>query len=99
MKKLIVIMMVIISLIPVTAFADLYAATVMVFQIDFVKDEFQAVDFSGSQIHIFEGIEDYYIGDLISMVMDDNDTDFISDDEVINYNYVGWINPETWVNK
>ena len=99
MKKIIAILLILIALFPTTALCDYYAFTVMVFQIDYENDTFQAIDFSKSQFHTFTEIEDYIVGDLISMVMDDKNTNFIFDDEVINYRYVGWTDPETWLDE
>lgn len=42
----------------------------------------------------FYGIEDYFIGDLVAVIMNDNGTPEVYDDEIISTKYVGWIEDE-----
>ena len=45
-------------------------------------------DFNGN-IWIFEGIEDWFIGDICAMMMDNNGTDIIYDDIIISVQCCG----------
>ena len=38
---------------------------------------------------LWEGVEDFQTRDHVSMVMDDNGTDFVSDDKILKIQYMG----------
>lgn len=99
MKKAAAVLCLILILIPITSPAEYYAFTLMVYEVDYENDIFYATDYSGYNSWEFTEIEDWMIGDLIALLMDDNNTNFIFDDEVINYRYVGWTNPGTWLSE
>ncbi len=42
----------------------------------------------------FYGIEDYFLGDLVAVIMNDNGTPEVYDDEIVSTKYVGWIEDE-----
>ena len=47
-------------------------------------------DYNGN-IWEWSGIEDWYEGDIAAMIMYDNNTESIYDDEIIDIMYSGWI--------
>lgn len=40
-------------------------------------------------VFVMEGVEDYEVGDLVSLIMFDNGTPFIMDDVIISARYAG----------
>lgn len=69
--------------------ADIYAKTAIVYEIDRDADVVVVEDATGN-LWEFEGVEDYEIGDFVSMVMDDNDTTSIYDDVIVVSQYSGY---------
>lgn len=69
--------------------ADIYAKTAIVYEIDRDADVVVVEDATGN-LWEFEGVEDYEIGDFVSMVMDDNDTTSIYDDVIVASQYSGY---------
>lgn len=39
----------------------------------------------------FNGTDDWHIGDIAAMIMEDNGTEEIYDDKIIDIHYIGWI--------
>jgi len=74
--------------------AETYPAALMVVDLDEHEDMVIAVDFNGNE-WTWTGIEDIFPGDMIAVVMDDQDTEAIYDDEIIDLRYCGWI--EGWM--
>lgn len=70
--------------------SELYPACGIVVEIDEENDLVMVEDFNGD-IWIFEGIEDWFIGDICAMMMDDNGTDTIYDDIIVSVRYCGWV--------
>ena len=68
----------------------MYPACGIVIEIDEENDLVMVEDFNGD-IWIFEGIEDWFIGDICAMMMDDNGTDTIYDDIIVSVRYRGWV--------
>lgn len=55
-----------------------------------VRDDLVVAEDANGQRWCFTGIEDYCIGDMVSMIMDDMGTDIIYDDEIVNVRYSGY---------
>lgn len=70
--------------------SELYPACGIVVEIDEENNLVMVEDFNGD-IWIFEGIEDWFIGDICAMMMDNNGTDIIYDDIIISVRCCGWI--------
>ena len=67
-----------------------YAMTTVVVELDENNDEVICIDFNGNE-WVFEGVEDWTIGDIASMVMNDCGTPIVYDDEIVSVKYGGWI--------
>lgn len=78
------------------AHADTYPLTTVVTDVDHDADIVEVLDFNGNQ-WLFEGAEDWFVGDICSMIMDDNDTDEVFDDEIVCARCDGWL--ETWAER
>lgn len=89
MKKFIMILALALVLSISMAYADIYPTTVIVRDFDYQYDLVICEDYNGNE-WIFEGIEDWDIDDMISMIMDDMDTSIIEDDEIIMVRYSGY---------
>lgn len=68
---------------------NLYAKTAMIYELDRTSDIVYVVDSNG-EAWTFEGCEDYVIGDYVSMIMFDNNTQSIYDDEIVKVRYSGY---------
>lgn len=68
----------------------LYPMTAMVFELDEENDLVIIEDFNGN-LWDFEGIEEWMIGNICSVIMDDIGTETIFDDEIVSVRYDGWI--------
>ena len=90
MKNLIAIALILIlTAITVTACADLYPATAKVIEINYAEDLVTVETFNGF-LFSFEGCEDWAEGDCASLIMEDNKTDLVYDDEIIMVQYSAW---------
>ena len=89
MKKIIAIALLLISLVSVAS-AELYPATAMVCRVDEENDLVYCKECNGV-IWAFSGVEDWMEKDLVSMIMDDNDTELIYDDIIIQVRYGGYV--------
>lgn len=69
--------------------SNLYAITTVV--IDYQDGILYCEDFNGMVWTIECEQEDWMIGDICSMVMDNNDTDIIYDDIIVTYKYDGFV--------
>ena len=76
-----------------TACAEIYPQTFFVNDIDHAQDMLILIDFNGNE-WLWSGIEDYEKGDIIAAIMEDNGTEIIYDDTIINIRYSGYI--EGW---
>lgn len=90
MKKLITIVA-LLALVTIGASAEIYPQAFVVGDIE--DDTLVLVD-SNENEWIWEGIEDYAIGDIVAAIMDDNDTTIIYDDMIIMIRYAGYM--EGW---
>ena len=68
-----------------------YALTTVVVELDQENDEVICADFNGNE-WAFTEIGDWMIGDIAAMIMDNNNTDIIYDDEIVSVKYNGRIN-------
>lgn len=67
-----------------------YAMTAVVSDLDYAGDTVTVENASGFT-WCFEGTEDWEVGDVASLVMDDNGTEIIFDDEIVSVRYSGYI--------
>lgn len=68
--------------------ADSYALTTKVVELDRENDVVVCEDFNGN-LWEFYGCEDWQIDDIASLLMDDNGTPTIYDDEIVSARYNG----------
>ena len=66
-----------------------YPKTAVVTMLNTDKDEVYLIDPTGN-IFIFKGIEDYHVGDAVSLIMSDNGTEKITDDIIVKAQYSGY---------
>lgn len=94
---LVAIAIILLFTLPITVAAstsdNLYALTTKVVALDYENDTVQCEDFNGN-IWEFYGCEDWAVGDVASMVMNDKGTEIIYDDEIESVRYNGWF--EGW---
>ena len=89
MKKILAVILVLLSLAGVAS-ADLYPAVGIVYDLDYENDTVVFEDFCGF-LWKLEGIEDWDIGDVGAMLMDDLDTESIFDDVILEVRYAGYL--------
>ena len=90
MKRIVVVLIILLSLV-VNANAEYYPRTAFVTELDYDEDCVVVTDWVGMEWE-FIGIEDWQIDDIVSMMMDDNDTpDNIYDDIIMQALYGGSI--------
>lgn len=90
MKKLIVILVLFtLSFTFSTTYAELYPQIFVVNEIDYSQDSLILTDFNGND-WIWIEVKDYNIGDIVAAIMDDNNTEIIYDDNIINLRYTGY---------
>lgn len=78
-----------IALFATPAHAATYPATMKVTEINTTTD---VVTMETATGHMYEmtGVEDYLVGDLVSLIMDDKGTADITDDAILDARYAGW---------
>lgn len=74
-----------------SASAEIYPQTFVISDIE--DDVLVLVDYNENE-WIWEGAEDYTIGDIVAAIMDDNDTITIYDDAIVTLRYAGYM--EGW---
>ena len=89
MKKIIITALLLLSLVS-AASAELYPATAMVYRVNQESDLVYCKECNGV-IWAFSGVEDWTEGDLVSMIMDDNGTELIYDDIIVQVRYGGYV--------
>lgn len=72
------------------AFSHVYPKCGVVVEVAHDSDEVSVQDFN-SNVWVFEGAEDWMVGDIASMLMDDNGTENIYDDIIMDVHYEGWV--------
>lgn len=91
MKKLTAVILTIVTLLTVTsACADLYPAVGVVFDIDYENNLVIFEDYE-QNLWAIEGIDDWEIGDIGALLMNDMDTESIYDDEIVLVRYAGFM--------
>lgn len=87
-----IIAMVIMIIVSVTigTYAEQYPTTMIVNELDYNENMVICIDFNGNE-WAFEEIEDWRIGDIASMIMDDMGTELIYDDTIIMVRYSGYM--------
>ena len=70
----------------------MYAKVAVVDSIDEENDiAYMAIPFKdGVFLYAWQGIEDNEVGDVVGMLMYDNDTSYIMDDVILSITYSGW---------
>ena len=71
------------------ATAEIYPETAKVVEIDYDTDTVTVETFTGFLFTLY-GCEDWMVGDCASLIMEDNNTELIYDDEIIMAQYGGW---------
>lgn len=89
MKKIAIIVILTFALTIGVSCADIYPMTAIVRELDYTNNLVICEDFNGNE-WIFEGIEDWDIDDIASMIMSDMSTLTIEDDEIIMIRYSGY---------
>lgn len=69
---------------------NLYARTGIVTQIDYEND-LVIVKCANGNTYPCRGVEDYDIGDIVSLVAKKNKTEVVTDDNVVSHRYDGFI--------
>ena len=72
------------------ALKNYYAMTAIVSDLDYAGDTVTVENATGFT-WCFSGTEDWDIGDVASLVMDDNGTEIIMDDLVVSVRYSGYV--------
>ena len=96
MKKLIAIALIFITLVAIgcttvkTTKENLYALSTVVIKVDRENDIVTFEDFNGNMWEI-EGCEDWEINDIGALLMNNNGTENIYDDEIVQAHYNGWV--------
>lgn len=90
MKKFVTIVILFV-LLAVSASAEIYPQAFIVGNIK--DDTLILIDCNGNE-WLWEGAEDYDIGDIVAAIMDDNDTMIIYDDIIVTLHYAGYM--EGW---
>lgn len=90
MKKLIVtVLLIALCALVLPASADLYPETAKVVEVDYLADVVTVETFTGF-LFAFEGCEDWTEGDCASLIMEDNGTPRVFDDEIVMAQYGAW---------
>jgi len=71
------------------ATAEVYPETARVVELDYTEDTVTVETFNG-HMFVFEGCEDYALDDCVSLIMEDNETELVYDDEVVKAQYSAW---------
>lgn len=90
MKKFVAIVILFI-LLAMSASAEIYPQAFVIGDIE--DDTLILIDYNGNE-WLWEGAEDYDIGDIIAAIMDNNNTITIYDDTIIALRYAGYM--EGW---
>lgn len=72
------------------ACAETYPQAFVVSDVNYDEDLLIMTDYNGYN-WVWEGIEDFYIGDIIAVIVDDCDTEYIFDDTILDIRYAGYM--------
>lgn len=89
MRK-VVVMLLVALLVCGMASAEIYPNTYIVVAVDQQEDVIVLEDFNGN-VWVWEGAEDWFVGDVASALMDDQNTGSIYDDEILMLRYTGYL--------
>ena len=89
MKKMFALALVLVSLFSVAS-AEIYPAVGVVTDLDYENDLVIFEDYN-QNLWIIEGIEDWDIGDIGALLMDDMETESIYDDMILLARYAGFM--------
>lgn len=70
---------------------NIYSISTIVDNVDYENDIVIVIDSIGNE-WVFEGCEDWFVGDVCVLTMYDNSTDVITDDVIIKTTYNGYVN-------
>ena len=87
MKRVIIVLAILLA-ITTTATAETYPQTFIV--TDTTDDILTLETFTGHTFQAY-GVEDYMVGDMVAAIMDDNGTDNITDDIILQLRYSGYV--------
>jgi len=87
MKKFLMILVVL--MLTASSGAEIYPETAKVVEVDYTTDLVTVETCTGFTF-VFEGCEDWFEGDGVSLLMDDNGTEFIVDDAILKAEYTAW---------
>ena len=86
-KLLIFLAVAVIMTAPLTVSADYYPSCGIVTEIE--GDVVIYTEFNGNMFS-FLGAEDWEMGDIVAVIMDDNGTQIVTDDEIVSVRYCGY---------
>lgn len=89
MKRFIIALVILLT-IATTATAETYPQTFIVTETDQAADLLTLETFTGFTFQAY-GIEDYETGDIVAAIMEDNNTDDITDDIILQLRYTGYV--------
>lgn len=69
---------------------EIYSTTTLVHDVDYETDTVTIRTFSGIEYQ-FTGCEDWFEGDICSVIMDKNGTPEVYDDIILQTRYAGWV--------
>lgn len=92
MKKMIGLVMILVTLCSVAS-SEVYPAVGVVYELIQETDTVVFEDYNGN-LWLMEGIEDWKVGDIGALLMDDMETASIYDDEILEARYAGYISEE-----
>lgn len=74
---------------PAKSNEEVYGLTACIIGFDYDTDEVLTRDAAGF-IWVFEGIEDWQIGEVVTFVMNTKGSEIITDDEIVSVRYSGF---------
>lgn len=90
MKKFVAMIMLCAMMIGLVASAEIYPQVFVVSEVNYEDNTILLVD-CNEEGWIWEGIEDYDIGDIVASIIDDNETETIYDDIIVMVRYAGYM--------
>ena len=70
--------------------SHVYPLCGIVIEVNYAEDYIAIEDFTGN-VWEWEGAEDWHEGDIAAMIMEDNGTEIIYDDIIMDIAYNGWV--------
>lgn len=94
MKKLAIVAMFAVlffTMCAMVAHAEEYPNAGIITKIDWETDTVYVTTLFDGNVWVFEGIEDFSVGDVVALIMDDVGTEIIYDDVITMVRYLGWV--------